>query len=117
MKILSTTPDQVALDELGRRAQRLRLDRNMTQAQLAEASGVSVSTVERFEGGKQTQLANLLRILRALKMFDSLDRLLPESSIRPIEHLKGQASERRRASTVMAPKGPASTHWTWGSKK
>jgi transcriptional regulator with XRE-family HTH domain len=117
MKITATLPDQVALDEIGRRAQRVRLDRNMTQAEVAAAAGVSVSTVERFEGGKQTQLANVLRILRALRMFDGFDRLLPESSIRPMEHLQGKTTGRQRASTTRIHRSANTGHFTWGDKK
>lgn len=117
MKITATLPDQVALDEIGRRAQRVRLDRNMTQAEVSAAAGVSVSTVERFEAGKQTQLANVLRILRALRMFDGFDRLLPESSIRPMEHLKGKTTGRQRASTVRVHRSANTGQFTWGDKK
>ena len=118
MQITASLPDQVALNELGRRAQRVRLDRNMTQADLADAGGVSLRTVERFEAGRQTQLASLLRILRALRMFDGLDRLLPEASLRPMEHLKGKAKGRQRASTTHAVKADAPRGtWTWGDDR
>lgn len=114
MKINSSLPDQIALEEIGRRAQRVRLDRNMTQAELSSAAGVSLSTVERFESGKQTQLANMMRIMRALGRYDGLDRLLPENSVRPIEYLEGKETGRQRASTSRAGRFIQKGGFKWG---
>jgi transcriptional regulator with XRE-family HTH domain len=117
MRITATLPDKLALDELGRRAQRARLDLGMTQAELAAAGGISLSTVERFESGKQTQLANMLRILRALRLFDGLDRILPETSIRPMEHIKGKVVERQRSSGRQVARSASTGQFLWGKDK
>jgi transcriptional regulator with XRE-family HTH domain len=51
--------------------------RGLTQAQLADRSGVSLATVTRLESGDgNITLASLLRILRALGVLDSLTTAL-----------------------------------------
>ena len=56
MKISNQVVDEVILRELGERLARVRLERNLTQAGLAEQAGVSKRTVERLESGGVTQL-------------------------------------------------------------
>ena len=48
MKITKQATDEAVLSELGGRLAQVRLERNLTQAQLAEQAGVSKRTVERL---------------------------------------------------------------------
>lgn len=51
--------------------------RGLTQAQLADRSGVSVNTLNRLEGGDGgVSTENLLRVLRGLGILESLTRAL-----------------------------------------
>lgn len=113
MKITNLTTDEAALGELGRRITDARLARQMTQAQFADAAGVSKRTVERLENGASTQSANLIRCLRALDKLDGLERLLPETPPNPIDLLERHGRRPRRArpdaATGPTPAGP----WTW----
>lgn len=59
-KTLETT-DAAVLAELGDRLSRRRLQRNLTQAQLAREAGVSKRTVIRLERGESSQVTNLIR--------------------------------------------------------
>ena len=75
--------------------------RGLTQAQLADRSGVSVNTINRLEagdGGVSTE--NLLRVLRGLGILESLTRALDpyESDIgrlRSDERLPDRVRPRR----------------------
>ena len=116
MKITPTLGDDAALGEIARRVRRARLDRQITQAGLAEAAGVSRPTIERFEASGAGQLTTLIRILRALNLLDRLDVLLPEATLRPIEALETRGAGRRRASRRRRPTAPAKT-WTWGDQR
>lgn len=109
---IQSKADQQVLAQLGERIDRRRLDRNLTQAQLAQAAGVSKSTVERLQGGESTQLTNFIRILRALDLLDRLDALVPAQPPSPIEQLKLHGKRRRRASSPRKSEKlePA---WTW----
>lgn len=113
MKISSQLTDQAILKELGDRLALARIERNLTQAALAEQAGVAKRTVERLESGRvATQLSGFLRVCRALGLLDRLDILLPEQSPGPMALLKQQGRKRRRATgkrTVEKLK-----QWTWG---
>ena len=105
--------DSAALAELGDRLARLRLQRNLTQAQLAREAGVSKRTLIRLENGESSQVKNLIRVLRALGLLGNLDALVPPPLPSPIEQLRSRAKERRRASPGATKREPSSK-WTWG---
>lgn len=105
---------EALLSDLGGRLARVRLDRNLTQAQLAEQAGVSKRTVERLESGSTaTQLSGFIRVCRALGLLARFDALIPESPPSPIVQLKLQGKQRRRASSAGTSDRP-SKKWEWG---
>ena len=107
---------EALLNDLGGRLARVRLDRNLTQAELAEQAGVSKRTVERLESGAAaTQLSGFLRVCRALGLFERFDALIPESLPSPIVQLKLRGKQRRRASSARTSDRP-SKKWVWGDR-
>ena len=100
---------------LCKQLENIRLSRNLTQAQLAEESGVSIGTIRRLEAGDGVSLNTFIRILMALGLQQNLKILLPDTSIRPIERVRNRGAERKRARPVR-PTAKKST-WTWGTKK
>jgi transcriptional regulator with XRE-family HTH domain len=107
----------VVLGELGERLARIRLDRNLTQAQLATQAGVSKRTVERLEAGTVgTQLSGFIRVCRALAVIERFDLLVPEPVPSPIEQLKMAGRKRQRASTTK-PAKLSDKKWQWGDKQ
>lgn len=90
--------DEATLGEIGNRFMQRRLQRNLTQAELATRAGVSKRTVERLEEGGSSQLANVVKVIRALDLFDGLNRLVPELGPSPIQQAKLQGRQRKRAS-------------------
>jgi transcriptional regulator with XRE-family HTH domain len=108
--------DEAALAELGRRLARWRLDRNLTQKQLAGEAGVARITVARAEGGQSVTLSALVRILRALDLLENVEALVPEPLPSPIEQLEREGARRQRATGVHRAQadddiGP----WRWGT--
>lgn len=112
MQITKQSTDQAVLSELGERIARSRLDRNLTQAELAAKAGVSKRTVERMESGESVQLTSFVRILRALNLAGKIDVLVPEPSLSPMAQLESKGKARRRASTGQKDEG-SSEAWTW----
>lgn len=115
MKIAAQLSDEGILRELGERLTGVRLERNLTQAALAEQAGVSKRAVERLELGEVAmRLSGFVRVCRALGLVERLDALIPEPMLSPIAKLKLKGRERRRASgkktAVSVPK-----KWTWGN--
>ena len=120
MKITARLTDDAALRELGSRLASARLERNLTQAALAEQAGVAKRTVERLESGAvATQLSGFLRVCRVLGVLERFDALIPEPTLSPMAQLKLQGRKRQRAARtkvavpmmVSEPKP-----WTWGAK-
>ena len=105
--------DQAVLAELGDRFSRLRLQRNLTQAQLAREAGVSKRTVIRLESGESSQVTNLIRVVRALGLLGNLDAFVPPPLSSPLAQLRSQMKERRRASPGVTKSGPP-PQWIWG---
>jgi transcriptional regulator with XRE-family HTH domain len=114
MKISQQLSDESVLRELGARLTGARLERNLTQADLAEQAGVSKRTLERLESGEvAVQLSGFVRVCRALGLVERLDTLIPVAPPSPIAQLKLQGKKRTRAS---GKKAAAATPqpWSWG---
>jgi len=119
MRLDTLLTNDAVLAELGRRAERQRLQRNRTQAELAEDAGVGRATLQRFERGQSVQTTSLIKILRALGLLAELDAALPEQIALPIAELEREhRRERRRArggrgrGRPDAPERP----WRWGEE-
>jgi transcriptional regulator with XRE-family HTH domain len=98
MRIDARLTDAGVLEELGQRLRQTRLNRNLTQARLAEEAGVSAPTVNQLEHGKPVQLTTLVRAMRVLDLLDGLEAAIPEPPPSPIDQLRRRGQERRRAS-------------------
>lgn len=115
MPIQRLMSDEALLQELGRRIARLRLERNLSQAQLAEQAGISKRTLERLEAGAvSTQLSLFLRVLRQLDLLERLELLLPEPQPSPLALLEQQRATRKRASRRRTTNPPSTSTWSWG---
>ena len=117
MKIAKQATDQAVSSELGGRLAKARLERNLTQSQLAAQAGVSKNTVQRLESGSAaTQLSGFIRVCRVLDLVERFDLLVPEPVPSPVEQLKLRGRKRQRASA----KGKAKTSpkkWQWGDEQ
>jgi transcriptional regulator with XRE-family HTH domain len=87
-----------ALNEIGERLKRHRLNRNLSQKEVSERAGIGLASVARLEDGKGSTLANFIRVLTALDALNSLDAFLPMPSISPIQLAKLHGKERQKAS-------------------
>jgi transcriptional regulator with XRE-family HTH domain len=116
MRIESDNTDTVVLAELGGRLARTRLERNLSQEQLAREAGISKATVERLEAGDPVKSTSLIRVLRALGRLEALDSVLPEPLPNPVERRKLQGRPRRRASGRRPAKPSEARPWRWGDE-
>jgi transcriptional regulator with XRE-family HTH domain len=118
MKLSPQFSDKALMQEIGERLERRRIDAGFTQAQLAQEAGIAKRTVERIEAGNSADFVKLLRVLRALKLVDALDVLLPDQPLSPLVLLKMQGRARKRVrnprpTSTAADSKPPST-WKWG---
>ena len=109
-----------ALEELGARLSRHRLNRNLTQEELAQRAGISVATLKRIEhGSSSTLFINLINVLHALGLEQNLDLIVPEVPPSPVQlanlQKKGERQRARRKRKT-APNADSPT-WTWSDDK
>ena len=105
------TSDQIE-SALCKRLESIRLSRNITQAQLAEEAGVSPRTIGRLEKGQGVSVDTFIRIMIALGIQQSLEALLPDPTVRPIERVGIGAGERKRARPAQTSNERPT--WSWG---
>jgi transcriptional regulator with XRE-family HTH domain len=114
MRTFAILPPQAICKEFGERIRQLRLRGNLTQQQLAQMTGASLSSIRRLEGAGQGTLELLVRVSQALQVITQLDGLFvpPPPSIAEMERLAvqpvRQRARQRPLQAVLRPhKNPA----------
>jgi len=106
--LVSSEEVEIALSQ---RLESIRLNRNLTQANLAKQAGISRSTVTRLAQARNgISLDSFIRIMLALNLHDHLQALLPDPGISPLEQLERGGEKRHRA----RGKQKVTKKWTWG---
>lgn len=118
MHLHESMSEDAVLAELGRRLERHRVERNRTQADLAEEAGIGRATLQRIERGDSVQMTSIVKLMRALELLGALDAAVPESIAFPIAELERQQrrSRRRARGRHGAPTPPEDEQsWGWGA--
>jgi transcriptional regulator with XRE-family HTH domain len=106
--------DKALLKLLGERLAGLRLERNLTQQQVAEQAGLGLRTLQRLElGATATQLSGFIRVCRVLGLLENFESLIPEPPPSPMAQLKLQGKKRQRAGGKKVTSAKPRI-WTWG---
>lgn len=114
MKLDGTESNEIIMKELGQRMQDIRIAMNLTQAEMADRSGVALRTVARIENGEGVNAESVLNILRVLGVLGNLDQLIQEQVLAPTE-LIDIGKKRKRVTT--AKKKQEKGTWIWGDEK
>ncbi len=94
------TPDVIR--NLGMRFRDYRMRLPMTRKEVSEAAAIGMTTLYKFESGRMTDISfsTLLRLLRAIGMFENWEALLPELPESPyLYNDKDKKMQRVRHST------------------
>ncbi|NOX28980.1 MAG: helix-turn-helix transcriptional regulator [Actinobacteria bacterium] len=106
--------DRQIMASLGQRIRAARLNRNLTQAEMATRSGIVRQTVAAIEGGNDVSLTTLVAVLRVLGLTDRIDSLVPEQVDSPMARLQNTSKPRQRARrSTAAP----NQEWMWGNEE
>lgn len=83
---------------LGSRFREYRMRADMTQKEVSEQSGISVTTIHKFENGAAANLSlgTLLQLLKAIGQIDQIDNLLPELPESPYLYVHEKKIQRIR---------------------
>ncbi len=85
--------------EIGHRLAQLRLEKNLTQQQLADEIGMSRMGYGKLEKGAG-KFENIIAALRALDRLDLVEHFIPEIPFSPMEQLKLKGKQRQRATAI-----------------
>jgi len=86
----SDTPEKTVMQALGARLRAHRKNRGWTQAELARRADIGEMTVKRLESEGQATVANLLRVLRELRLLDAVESALTPPAPSPLQQLREQ---------------------------
>lgn len=87
---------------LGEQVRKLRLDKNIEMATLAEQAGISMKALGNLENGNGTTLKTLVKVLQALDATDWLEALYKGIDIDPIQLLKSKHPRQRARRSKVA---------------
>ena len=113
MKLTGYKSETTILKELGNRIKQHRISMNMTQAELAENCGISMSTEVRIENGDDSKMSNYIKIITALGLAENFDMLIPEEQ----PDYKAMFEERPVKKRVRRSAKSTETTWTWGEDR
>jgi transcriptional regulator with XRE-family HTH domain len=101
--------------KIAERLKSLRLKQNISQLDLAQSAGLSLSSVIRAEEGSIKSFDTLLRLLRTLGKLDVFNPLVEEEPISPNDYFKmvnaAKDTKRMRASKSNRTKKEEKSEW------
>ena len=94
-----STPELVGL--LGSRFKEYRMRCNLTQKEVAELSGIGLTTIHKFENGTASNisLSTFILLLKVVGQINALDGVLPELPVSPY-----LIKEEKKAQRIRHPK-------------
>lgn len=89
--------DSAIVKEIGRLVKLIRLQKNITQQQLADQVGLNRTTISQLENGRTSSLLSFIEVLRGLNMLEILNKF-SEGPISPLKLAKKEGLMRKNAS-------------------
>jgi transcriptional regulator with XRE-family HTH domain len=86
------------LQLLGEQLKQMRLNKNLTQTELSELSGLSRSAISIMENKGLGTMNSFVQMLRALEKIEILNPFITEAPVSPIQFAKLHGKARQRAS-------------------
>jgi len=88
--------NQAIAAEIGHRLAQLRLEKNLSQQQIADEIGMSRMGYANVEKGAG-KFENIIAALRALGRLDLVEKFIPDTTFSPMQQLKLKGKQRQRA--------------------
>jgi putative transcriptional regulator len=97
IKDVYSMSDSALAAMVGQRVEKLRLEKNLLQEDVAKEVGITPKTYRKLvEGGGK--LETLIAVLRVLGELELVDAFVPESEFSPLQLARLKGEERQRAS-------------------
>lgn len=108
--------DEQVVQRLGKELRRMRLARDLSQAEVATRAGLDRTTIVKLEAGRAATLLTVVQVLRAMDRLDVLDLFHEEPQPTPYmlveaqeKYLKKQRKRASRKKPAIVPPKPKST--------
>lgn len=108
---LKKMTDDMIIKAIGEYIRSIRLEKNLTQEQLADRAGVHRTTIRDLELGKRSTLLTLIKVLRSLDQLQTLKNFKFSKELSPLELAKLEMNERKRASGSKPDQKPNKSDW------
>ena len=95
-----THTDKELIGRMGRKLKEIRLEKNISQANLAKKTGMSRNSIYLIENGKSFSIDSFVAILRALESLDKIAFFFSkkEHKLSPLEVFEREKKAKKRAS-------------------
>jgi transcriptional regulator with XRE-family HTH domain len=90
--------DKSLMETIGNFIQTHRINKNKSQGQVADAAGISRSTLSLLERGEKVRIDSLIQVLRVLDLLYIMDVFKIQEQISPIEYARLKKKQRKQAS-------------------
>jgi transcriptional regulator with XRE-family HTH domain len=90
--------NEALLQLLGEQIKQMRLNKNLTQTELGERSGLSRSAISAMENKGLGTMNSFIQLLRTLEKVEILNHFITEAPVSPIQLAKLRGRARQRAS-------------------
>jgi transcriptional regulator with XRE-family HTH domain len=95
--------NETILITLGRQIRQMRLNKNFTQKELGEQSGLSRSAIANMENQGLGTMNTFIQVLRTLEKLEILNQFITEAPVSPLQIAKLHGKTRQRASSNRQP--------------
>lgn len=102
--------DKVLAEHIGAFIKHHRMEQNKTQDVLANAAGISRSTLSLLERGETVNLSTFLQVVRVLDQLQVMDAFTIQETVSPLALAK-MAKEKRKRASGKRKDMPDETNW------
>ena len=111
MTINRNVPEKEILKELSERFKQHRLSLDISQKEICEKTGLSKTTIHRFENGSDISLLNMIKLLSAVDLTEKIDLLIFDFRKSPMFYVDNNENKKRvKKSKIKDENVP----WKWG---
>ena len=118
MMITNTMDSNNALKELAVRFRQHRVSSNISQKELAEKTGVSLKTIQRFEKGEEIGLSTFVKLMRGIELEHNLEGMIPDYTKRPSYYAaQSSYSDYKLPKRARKKTENSNGEWKWGDEQ
>lgn len=108
--------DKAILVQVGLKLKEIRIEKNISQGELAKASGLSAFSISQMENGHNTSILSLVMVLRALNKLEILDEILKDKPISPIALSEYAKKHPKKKRAYKSKKAIETTDFNWDNE-